>query len=226
MSFARPFGDYLYPVHKLMVDAAKRHVADLHGRVLDLGCGAAPFRRFLPADARYVGVDAGAAAGAASVRAFGEALPFADGVFDGAMCTEMICFSARPWLVLAELGRVLRPGGALYLTAPFGWHVMDGGDYFRFTPQGIRALLESAGFTVESMEPIGGLFSSTAGELVEAVVADVWLPATRALGIRRGGYRAAALVSAPLNLAASVVAPLFDRVVPRKPLSIAVRARR
>jgi SAM-dependent methyltransferase len=225
VSFASPLGDYLYPVHKLMEQAARRHVADLRGRVLDLGCGASPFRRFLPRDAEYFGVDAREHASAA-VRAAAEALPFADGAFDGAMCTEMICFSAQPWLVVAELARVIRKGGLLYVTAPFGWHVMDGPDYFRFTPRGIRALLESCGFSIETMEPIGGMFSSTTGELIEAVVADAWLPMTRALGIRRGGYRAAALLTAPLNLATRAMAPLLDRVMPRKPLSIAVRARR
>jgi SAM-dependent methyltransferase len=225
VSFASPLGDYLYPVHKLMEQSATKHLADLHGRVLDLGCGAAPFRRLLPPGAQHVGVDAGIHPTAA-MRAVGEALPFADAVFDAAICTEMICFSAQPWLVIGELARVLRRGGTLYLTAPFGWHVMDGPDYFRFTPKGIIALLERSGFTVESVEPIGGLFSSTAGELVEAMVADVWLPATRALGIRRGGYRAAALLTAPLNLATRAVAPLLDRFAPRRPLSTAVRARR
>ena len=225
MSFAQPLADYLYPVHKLMVDSAQRHVADLRGRVLDLGCGASPFRRFLPRDVEYIGVDLSAQPTAA-MRAAAEALPFADAVFDSAMCTEMICYSARPWGVLAELARVIRPGGALYLTAPFGWHVLNGPDCFRFTPHGIKTLVESAGFRVESVGRIGGAFSSLAGELIEAIVADVWLPATRALGIRRGGYRAAAVLAAPLNLATHAVAPLFDRLMPRKPLSIAVRARR
>jgi len=225
VKFARPWDDYLFPLHKQMAAAARRNVGDLHGRVLDLGCGESPFRRFLPADCEYVGVDMRAQPNAA-LRAAAEALPFADAVFDGAMCTEMLCLSPRPWQIAGELARVLKPGGALYITAPFSWHIMDCPDYFRFTPQGIQALLEGAGFQVERMEPIGGLFSSTAGELTEAIVADAWLPLTRAVGLKRGGYRAAALMTAPLNAVTRIVTPLLDRVVRRKPTSTAVRARR
>jgi hypothetical protein len=44
--------------------------------------------------------------------------------------------------------RCLRPGGRLILTVPFAarWHYIPH-DYWRFTPSGVRLLLDRAGFT-------------------------------------------------------------------------------
>jgi len=47
------------------------------------------------------------------VEAPGEALPFADGSFDTAVATLVLCTVPSPEETLAELARVLRPGGRL-----------------------------------------------------------------------------------------------------------------
>jgi SAM-dependent methyltransferase len=219
-----PFRDYNYPVHRLLDAAARRHLGDFHGRVLDAGCGTSPYRAHLPASVGYIGVDRSAKA---HVRALADisALPFADGSFDGVICTEMLSQSKRPWQLVAELARVLRPGGRLYLTAPFDWHFFDEPyDYFRFTTYGVRALLEDAGFSVEVIDPVGGVFSAFGGKLLEDVVQDVWLPLARVAGIKRGAYFAAALASLPWNLASTLVLPHLDRLVSRNPFSIAAKA--
>jgi SAM-dependent methyltransferase len=219
-----PLRDYLYLVHRLLQDAARRHLSQLSGRVLDLGCGDAPYRELLPADVIHIGVDHLPLPGVKAL-ASGEALPFADASFDGAMCTEVIELSSNPWQFCAELGRVLKPGGRLYLTAPFDWHLLTPPhDYFRFAPSGIRAMLTAAGFEVRSLEPVGGMFSATTGKMLENLFSDVWQPLTRAVGIKRGAYLSAALMTLPLNLAAVKMAPLLDRLTPRSPISFAVSA--
>lgn len=48
----------------------------------------------------------------------GEALSFADGTFDVVTCLEVIEHVPRPTVLLAEIARVLRPGGALVLSCP------------------------------------------------------------------------------------------------------------
>ena len=220
-----PFRDYNYSIHRLLEAAARRHLHDFDGRVLDLGCGSSPYREYLPATAIHVGVDR-MAQPSVDLLAAGEELPFADEVFDGVMCTEVIAHSRRPWQVLPEIARVLRPGGKLYLTAPFDWHLMPPHDYFRFTNLGLRTLLDDAGFEVESIVEVGGLFSAFAGKLIEETMERMWLGPVRRLGVKRGAYAVAAMVALPWNLAASGLAPLFDRLTTRNPFGFAVRARR
>ncbi len=47
-----------------------------------------------------------------------EALPFADGVFDYAVCCDGIEHFENPYLAARELARVLRPGGELVISTP------------------------------------------------------------------------------------------------------------
>jgi ubiquinone/menaquinone biosynthesis C-methylase UbiE len=219
-----PLRDYNYSVHKLLQDAARRHLGGLHGRVLDVGCGSSPYREFLPADATYVGIDRSRSSRAALLGA-AEQLPFADGSFDGVVCTEMLEQSPRPWRMLAELHRILRAGGRLYLTAPFDWHFFDEPyDYFRFTTHGLRALLDDGGFAVEQMEKVGGMFTAFSAKLLEKIVQDGWLRAAHRAGLSRGSYLLAAIGSLPWNVATTILAPPLDRIGNRNPFSIAVVA--
>ncbi|MGD8488476.1 MAG: methyltransferase domain-containing protein [Anaerolineae bacterium] len=48
-------------------------------------------------------------------------LPFDDGQFDAVTCMESLEFMPRPLDVLAEMVRVLAPGGILFLTNRVGW---------------------------------------------------------------------------------------------------------
>lgn len=47
-----------------------------------------------------------------------ERLPFADDTFDVVTCVEGIEHVTRQWDLVAELGRVIRPGGTLVITTP------------------------------------------------------------------------------------------------------------
>ncbi|UGY91225.1 class I SAM-dependent methyltransferase [Streptomyces gobiensis] len=108
------------------------------GAVLDLACGSAPTRASLP-DANWIGVDSseGELRTAARlgrvplVRADADALPLMTGAV-GAVCASMCLPVLTPLpRVLAEIRRVLRPGGVLAALVPaqsglsasgmFGW---------------------------------------------------------------------------------------------------------
>jgi ubiquinone/menaquinone biosynthesis C-methylase UbiE len=91
------------------------------GRTLDLGCGTG---RNLPllAAGRAIGLDSSLealrrarrrAAGAPLVQASAEALPFRDGCFDTVVSGLVLCSVTDPPRGLAEVRRVLRPGGTL-----------------------------------------------------------------------------------------------------------------
>jgi SAM-dependent methyltransferase len=90
------------------------------------------------------------------VRGDAARLPFRDGAFEGALLRGVLehVRSAEP--VLAEAGRVLVPGGFLYVEVPFlqPYHASPA-DYRRYTLGGLRALLEEPYDHVESGVQLG-----------------------------------------------------------------------
>ena len=102
------------------------------GRTLDLGTGTGRNLPLLGPGVRAVAVDPHAEALARARRrapaiplvvARAEALPFRDGAFDTVVAGLVLCTVQDPRAALAEVRRVLRPGGALRLLE----HVRAGG---------------------------------------------------------------------------------------------------
>jgi ubiquinone/menaquinone biosynthesis C-methylase UbiE len=65
-----------------------------------------------------------------------------DNSFDSILCTQVLEHVKNPFLAVAELHRVLKPGGKLFLTVPFLNNIhMEPHDYWRFTEFSIAHLL-------------------------------------------------------------------------------------
>lgn len=66
----------------------------------------------------------------------------ADGSFDYVVLTEVLEHTLRPWDAVAEVARILGPGGRLFLSVPFNFRIHGPlPDCWRFTAHGLRALL-------------------------------------------------------------------------------------
>jgi SAM-dependent methyltransferase len=124
------------------------------GTVVDVGCGAQPYRGLLSADTRYVGLDTESADenfgyDVPDVLPIGSdgRWPLDDGSADLVLATETLEHVPDPPAFLAEARRVLPPGGRVIITVPFAarWHYIPH-DYWRFTPSSLRMLLQRAGF--------------------------------------------------------------------------------
>lgn len=129
-----------------------RHFPRLTGDVLDVGCGNKPYRDLVPAK-RYVGLDVDTPftrrVGAADVFYDGGTFPLPAVGFDGVLCSQVLEHVFTPEAFLAEIRRVLRPGGVLVLAVPFMWDEHEQPhDFGRYTSFGLRALLERNGFEV------------------------------------------------------------------------------
>ena len=86
-------------------------------RVLDLGCGGGTELHALAARGCIpTGVDIRMLAEPGFVCAAAEALPFRDGTFDGVLCKVMLPYTDER-RTLAEIARVLRPGGTCRLSS-------------------------------------------------------------------------------------------------------------
>lgn len=134
--------------------------AHCRGQVLDAGTGRGAYRKLLSGFAECsVGMDVVATV-ATDVLGDVQRLPFADGTFDTVFCSQVLEHVPEPGLALAEFYRVLKPGGALIVSAPhISWLHNEPHDYFRYTPHGLRFLLERAGFAPERVAAAGGLLA-------------------------------------------------------------------
>jgi SAM-dependent methyltransferase len=123
------------------------------GSLLEVGCGAQPYRHLIPQGCRYTGLD-WEQAGANfdyfqpdTVYYSGDRFPFADASFDTLFHTEVLehVYQARDFL--KECCRVLKPSGTMLFTVPFQarYHYIPH-DYFRFTPAALERMLGEAGF--------------------------------------------------------------------------------
>jgi SAM-dependent methyltransferase len=122
----------------------------LRGRVLDVGCGIGDFLRFRPDS---VGVDinphnvdycrrTGLEAHTAS-----NSLPFANETFDGVMLDNVLEHIVQPETMLAEIRRVLKPGGIFIVGVPGRKGYESDPDHKRFyAATDLETVVNAAGF--------------------------------------------------------------------------------
>lgn len=82
-------------------------------------------------------------------------MPFKDSSFDCVFCFETIEHVKNPFIAIAEIKRILKPGGVFIGSTPFmhELHGEDYGDYWRPTRQAWELLLE--GFESKEIRPLG-----------------------------------------------------------------------
>lgn len=135
------------------------------GRALDLGGGEGELSGPLTSRGyEYVNVDI-AAQGPGAVVADAHDLPFRDCSFDLVISSDSLEHFHDPAQALREVSRVLTPGGTLVIWVPF-LHPFHVTDYYRYTPLGLRHLLDGAGLECVSLEAPLGLFSVYAQSLI------------------------------------------------------------
>lgn len=149
-------------MHELqkMITAA---LGEVHGIVLDVGCGHQPYRRWIKSDVTYVGIDIDSTDSTPTIVSNSMRLPFQANTFDSAICFEVLEHVSNPFVVVNEIARVLQPGGILLLSTPQSWRLHEAPyDYFRYTRFGLQHIVQESGLNVEHIIPIGGVWSHVA----------------------------------------------------------------
>ena len=180
------------------------------GTILDVGCGAQPYRSLFPASAEYRAIDVERAGGdfgyfAPDTTYFeGTRWPIADASVDVALATETLEHVEDVSGFLGEAARCLRPGGRLILTVPFAarWHFIPH-DYWRFTPSGIKLVLAPHGLNATIIWARGNALSVACYKNM-ALILPLYFPTTGNLFISLFS-RAVGLVFLPLLVALALV---------------------
>jgi len=131
------------------------------GTVLDIGAADRWAAGRLSPKANYVALDyppiARARYGARpDIFADGRKLPIQSSSVEAVLCLEVLEHVDGPELVLAEVERVLVPGGVVMLSMPFIYPVHDSPyDFQRWTRFGLKRRLEDCGLLVEGLWSYG-----------------------------------------------------------------------
>jgi SAM-dependent methyltransferase len=122
--------------------------------ILDVGGRIQPYRQLLEGRLRhYLAVDV-LQTPRVNVVARGERIPLASEQFDLVICTQVLEYVPEPASVIAEIHRVLKPGGSLWLTVPSVCPRDADHECWRFLPASLRYLL--SGFDKVEVVPEGG----------------------------------------------------------------------
>jgi glycosyltransferase involved in cell wall biosynthesis/SAM-dependent methyltransferase len=139
------------------------------GTFLDVGYGIMPYKKMLTGKGswieRYIGLDIETEIYSADVdlRWDGQTIPLEDASVDSAMATEVLEHCPDPLVVLKEIRRVLKPGGAFFFTVPYIWPLHDAPwDFYRYTPFSLKKLLAEAGFEDLEIRALSGWDASLA----------------------------------------------------------------
>lgn len=141
--------------------ARRRYLREIvSGRVLDVGSGDASLDSLLSPGCELVRLDYPLtnARYATRPQVFGTALalPFGDASMDVVLLLEVLEHIGEDQRALEEIARVLKPGGALYLSVPFIYPIHDAPhDFRRYTAHGLRHVLEREGFSASEALPSG-----------------------------------------------------------------------
>ena len=117
-----------------------REWSDLHGRILDNGCGLGTYlKAFAPYSQQRFGLEieldraiSALKSSEGVIQGVGEHIPFADDTFDLVFSNEVIEHVQNDAHYAAEMARVTRPGGRIVLFCPNRWYpVEQHGIYWR-----------------------------------------------------------------------------------------------
>lgn len=176
---------YLWRNLESAVRQAKGNLPSDARIVLDIGCGQKPYADLFE-DTLHIGLNYDTHDASPDVLGDATRLPIASQSVDMVFCAQVLEHVSRPWALVSECFRVLKPGGWLVLSAPFFWPLHEvPHDYFRFTRYGLEQLIKDAGFTQCSVLADGGDYARLCLSIIHAL--PRWLGIPLRLPLNLGG---------------------------------------
>ena len=148
--FINPF----YIVRKELRRAMVHLANQMHGKILDIGCGGRPYENIFTHASEYIGMEYDSPENQKRFKKIdawydGKHFPFQSESFDSIILTQVLEHVFNPDEFLSEISRVLRKEGMLLLSVPFVWDEHEQPrDYARYSSFGLTHLLNKHGFEI------------------------------------------------------------------------------
>ena len=149
----------LHPQWLLGTRFAPKELRNVTGSLLDIGAGDRWLEKELSNSVKYTAVDhpeTGSKLYKAQPDIFTDAadLPFPNESFDNIACLEVLEHVPAPQQVLNEIFRVLKPGGKVWVSAPFLYPIHDAPfDFQRYSEFGLKNAALISGFKITYIKP-------------------------------------------------------------------------
>jgi len=138
-------------------------------------------------------------------------IPVEDARFDAIVFTQVMEHVSEPQQVLKELYRVMKPGGRLFCSVPFIYHLHSDYDYFRYAPDGLRHLFSTTGFEIIKLDSLESHFAVSAYMLQRAKMNPFRIKLSK--GKRNRLQRCLLLLLAhSVNIALDILTAIFLRL--------------
>ena len=182
-SLSSPFYFIRRSLYKKIIQLAPQ----LHGKLLDFGCGSKPYQSLFTSASEYIGLDFENEGHShvnenIDVTYDGKTLPFAEQHFDSVFSSEVFEHIFNLEQMLPELNRVMKKGAKLFITCPFVWNEHElPNDYARYTQFALRHLLEKNGFKILLQDKTGD-FTMALYQMKMVYFNEHFIPAFPVLG--------------------------------------------
>jgi SAM-dependent methyltransferase len=183
---------------QLVAKAYERHLPQhVHGRLVDLGCGRVPlYGAYRSLVSQVTCVDWSGNVESTQhldiAHDLNQPLPLESRRYDTAILSDVLEHIRRPEALLAEVERILAPGGKLLLNVPFFyWLHEQPHDYFRYSEHALRSFIAHSGLRLILLEGLGGA-PEVLADVVGKHVAQVPLVGASAARLLQQGTAAVA----------------------------------
>lgn len=159
------------PIGRYYIDKfLKEHSSSIRGRCLEFGNPT--YKSYFPNASKYEIISVREDPNVDIVADVHNSSSLPVEIYDSIICTQVFEHLSHPHIAAKSLYSMMKPGGVLLFTVPFINNIhYSPGDYYRFTPDACKQILEDAGFLIEVID-FGGNAMVSIGSLLGMVAED------------------------------------------------------
>jgi len=152
-------------IYDINDNVLKNYSKYFKGHLVDLGCGEAPYKKYLSQFIdRYTGVDWSNTfhnSAADIVSDLNVQIKIDNEVADSIISFSVMEHLSEPQIFINESYRILKRNGYMVLQVPWQWRIHEAPhDYFRYSPYALKYMFTKAGFHEIEIESQGGFFTT------------------------------------------------------------------